>query len=117
MSSRKRWIPIRPLNFHPKVVHYLRNNLNFNGVIITDGLYMKGLYNGVVPTSDQFTQTCVQAIKAGNDMIEGPSTPEQITSILAALNASIQDGSLPQSQVDQSVTRILQMKIKYGIIK
>ncbi|GCE20575.1 hypothetical protein [Dictyobacter kobayashii] len=50
-------------------------------------------------------------------MIEGPSTPAQISAIEAALNSAIQDGSLSQSQVDQSVMRILMMKIKYGIIK
>ncbi|GCF11521.1 glycoside hydrolase family 3 N-terminal domain-containing protein [Dictyobacter arantiisoli] len=101
----------------PKVLHYLRNTLNFNGVVITDGLYMEGLYNGVHPTDDQLAQTCVQAIQAGNDMVEGPSTPAQISAIQAGLSAAIQQGTLSQAQIDQSVTRILMMKIKYDIIK
>ncbi|GCE28167.1 glycoside hydrolase family 3 [Dictyobacter alpinus] len=109
--------PNTPAELSPKVLDYLRHTLNYNGVIITDGLYMNGLYNGVNPTPDQFVQVCVQAIKAGNDMIEGPSTPDEVSGILASLNAAIQNGSLTQSQVDQSVSRILLMKLKYGIIK
>jgi beta-glucosidase-like glycosyl hydrolase len=89
----------------------------FQGVIITDGMYMGGLYNGAYPTDAQLTQTCVQAIEAGNDMIEGPSTPAQINDIITALNVAIQQGTLSQSQIDQSVMRILMMKLQYGIIK
>lgn len=109
--------PTLPAELSPKVMSYLRNTLHFNGVIITDGLYMGGLYNGQEPDITQLTQTAVQAIEAGNDLIEGPSTPDEITSIITALTAAIQQGTLPQAQVDQSVTRILMMKVKYGIIK
>lgn len=106
-----------PAELSPKVIDYLRHTLNFNGVIITDGLYMEGLYNGVAPTDDQLAQVSAQAIEAGNDIIEGPSTPAQITAILTDLTNDIQQGKLSQTQVDASVTRILMMKIKYGIIK
>jgi beta-N-acetylhexosaminidase len=106
-----------PAELSPKVINYLRHTLNFNGVIITDGLYMEGLYNGLTPTDAQLAQVSTQAIEAGDDMIEGPSTPAQISAILADLTTAIQQGKLSQSQVDASVTRILMMKIKYGIIK
>ena len=109
--------PNTPAELSPKVLSYLRHTLNFNGVIITDGLYMEGLYNGVAPTNDQLAQVSVKAIEAGNDMIEGPSTPDEITSILTALTTAIQQGKLSQVQVDASVTRILMLKIKYGIMK
>ncbi|GCE20576.1 glycoside hydrolase family 3 N-terminal domain-containing protein [Dictyobacter kobayashii] len=39
--------PNVPAELSPKVISYLRHTLNFNGVIITDGLYMEGLYNGI----------------------------------------------------------------------
>jgi beta-N-acetylhexosaminidase len=109
--------PNSPAELSPKVLSYLRNTLNFKGIIITDGLYMEGLYNGVYPSNDQLTQVSVQAIEAGNDMIEGPSTPAQISDIVAAVKTAIQQGKLTQSQIDQSVTRILKMKIQYRIIK
>lgn len=109
--------PNVPAEISPKVLNYLRNTLKFNGVIITDGLYMEGLYNGLAPTDEQLAQVCVQAIAAGNDMVEGPSTPTQISTILTDMTAAIQQGTLSQSHIDQSVTRILMMKIKYGIIQ
>lgn len=96
----------------PKVI-----TLHFNGVIITDGLYMGGLYGGVDPTDDQMIQTGIQAINAGNDLIEGPSKNDEVSGIINGIKAEIQNGTLSQSQIDQSVLRILTMKSKYGIIK
>jgi beta-N-acetylhexosaminidase len=101
----------------PKVLRYLRNTLHFDGVVITDGLYMRGLYNGQDPTPDQLAQVSVQAVQAGNDMIEGPYTVDEVSSIISALKQAIQNGSLSETQVDQSVTRLLLMKLQYGLIK
>jgi beta-N-acetylhexosaminidase len=100
----------------PKVIDYLRHTLNFNGVIITDGMYMAGLY-GHDPLPDELIAKSVQAINAGNDIIEGPSTPDEVSGIINGIKTEIQNGTLSQSQIDQSVLRILTMKIKYGIIK
>lgn len=104
----------------PKVIGYLRNTLHFNGVIITDGLYMDGLYDYVGPdgpTNDQLIQAGIQTINAGNDLIEGPSNAYEVQGIVSGIEAEIQQGKLSQSQIDQSVMRILMMKINYGIIK
>jgi beta-N-acetylhexosaminidase len=101
----------------PKVLSYLRNTLHFDGVVITDGLYMRGLYNGQDPTNDQLAQVSVQAVQAGNDMIEGPYTPDEVSSIISALKQAMHTGLLSETQVDQSVTRILLMKLQYGLIK
>ncbi|BCL82418.1 glycoside hydrolase family 3 [Ktedonobacteria bacterium brp13] len=105
----------------PKVIGYLRNTLHFNGVIITDGLYMDGLYSSLGPdgrpTNDQLIQAGIQTINAGNDLIEGPSNSYEVSGIISGVEAEIQQGTLSQSQIDQSVLRILKMKIKYGIIK
>jgi beta-N-acetylhexosaminidase len=117
--------PNNPADISPKVVEYLRQTLHFNGVIVTDALNMGGLYPGGAasfgpsgePTDEQLTSVCVQAIEAGNDLIEGPWTPTQINDIVMALTAAIQQGKLSESQINQSVTRILMMKIQYGIIK
>ena len=109
--------PTQAAELSPKVLQYLRNTLGFNGVIITDGLYMAGLYNGQSPTNDQLAQVAVQAIQAGNDIVEGPYTPASVSSVIADLKQAIQQKKLSQTQIDQSVTRILAMKLQYGLIK
>ncbi|MBV8823051.1 MAG: glycoside hydrolase family 3, partial [Ktedonobacteraceae bacterium] len=59
----------------------------------------------------------VLALLAGNDLIEGPYTPNQVASVVFALKQALQQGQLSMQRIDQSVQRILLMKVQYGIIK
>jgi beta-N-acetylhexosaminidase len=63
------------------------------------------------------SQAAVLAIAAGNDLIEGPYTITQVASVLAALKQALRTGQLTEARIDQSVTRILLMKVKYGIVR
>jgi beta-N-acetylhexosaminidase len=90
----------------------LRGELGYNGVVITDGLYMAGI-------SDKWTlsQAAVLSIIAGNDMVEGPYTPSLVANVVTALKQAIQQGRLTIDRINQSVQRILLMKVQYGIIR
>jgi beta-N-acetylhexosaminidase len=90
----------------------LRGQLGYDGVVITDGLYMQGI-------SAQWTlsQASVLSIMAGDDLVEGPYTPEQVATVVSAFKQAIQQGKLSIDRINQSVQRILLMKLKYGIIK
>ena len=105
--------PNLPAELSPKAINgVLRKELGYNGVVITDGLYMGGI-------QQQWTiaQASVLAIIAGNDMVEGPYTASQVAGVIVALKDAIQQGQLSMDQVNQSVQRILLMKVQYGIIK
>lgn len=105
--------PNNPAELSAKVVTgILRQELHYNGVIITDGIYMveRAGYMDSVSAS-------IQAIIAGNDIVEGPYTLDTVNAIIAGLKQAIQNGQLNRTQVDQSVQRILLMKVQYGIIK
>jgi beta-N-acetylhexosaminidase len=105
--------PTLPAELSPKAIDgILRGELGYNGVVITDGLYMSGI-------SDQWTlsQATVMAIEAGDDLIEGPFTPDQVASVISALKQALQQGQLNMDRIDQSVQRILLMKMQYKIIK
>jgi beta-N-acetylhexosaminidase len=105
--------PNNPAELSSKVVTgILRQELHYNGVIITDGIYMveRAGYMDSVSAS-------IQAIIAGNDIVEGPYQSDTVSAIIAGLKQAIQDGRLSRAQVDQSVQRILLMKAQYGIIK
>src|SRR6266516_7602338 len=90
----------------------LRGELGYNGVVITDGLYMAGI-------SDKWTlsQAAVLSIMAGNDMLEGPYTPSLVANVVTALKQAIRQGRLTIDRINQSVQRILLMKLQYGIIR
>jgi beta-N-acetylhexosaminidase len=96
----------------PVVTGILRDELKFQGVIVTDALYMDG-----ISATYSFTQAAVLAFKAGNDMIMAPWRPSMITSIITAMKAELTAGRITQEQIDQSVTRILALKIRMGILK
>ncbi|MGZ6366332.1 MAG: glycoside hydrolase family 3 N-terminal domain-containing protein, partial [Ktedonobacteraceae bacterium] len=90
----------------------LRNQLGYDGVVITDGLYMQGIIDRW-----SLSQAAVLSIIAGDDLVEGPYSASQVADVVSALKQAIQQGKLTMDRVNQSVQRILLMKVQYGIIK
>ncbi len=80
----------------------LRQDLGFQGLIITDALNMNALYNG-----NNLADISVKAVKAGNDLLLFPPDPEVTHG--AVMNA-VEEGLISESQINASVRRILQVK-------
>ncbi len=95
----------------PIITGILRNELHYNGVAITDALYMAGVSNRF-----NFVQAAVMAIEAGNDMIMAPFAPNMEAGIIYQLNADIASGVLSMAQVNATVQRILALKIRYHLL-
>ena len=105
--------PSLPAELSPKAIDgVLRKELGYNGVVITDGLYMGGIQQ-----KWSLAQASVLSIIAGNDIVEGAYTADQVASTLQGFKDAIQQGQLTEVRVNQSVQRILLMKVQYGIIK
>lgn len=105
--------PTLPAELSPKAINgVLRGQLGYNGVVITDGLYMHG-----ISERWSLSQAATLAIIAGNDLVEGPYSTSQVASVLAAFNQALQNGQLTEARIDQSVERILLMKVENGMIK
>ena len=105
--------PTLPSELSQKTINnLLRNQLGYDGVVITDGLYMQGI-------SEKWTlsQSAVLSIIAGDDLVEGPYSASQVAGVVAALKLALQQGKLTQQRINQSVQRILLMKVQHGIIK
>jgi beta-N-acetylhexosaminidase len=104
--------PNLPAELSPKAINdVLRNQLGYDGVVITDGLYMQG-----ISQSWSLSQAAVLSIVAGDDLVEGPYTPGQVADVVAAFKQALQNGQLTIDRIDQSVERILLLKLQYGII-
>lgn len=105
--------PNLPAELSPKAINgLLRKQLGYDGVVITDGLYMDGI-------SQRWTlaQAAVLSIVAGDDLVEGPYTPGQVAAVVVAFKQALQQGQLTIERIDQSVERILMLKVQYGIIQ
>jgi beta-N-acetylhexosaminidase len=105
--------PNLPAELSPKAITgILRQQLGYNGVIITDGLYMGGIRERW-----PLAQAALLSIQAGDDLIEGPYTPGQVAAVLSTFKQAIQNGQLTIERINQSVERILVMKMEYGIMQ
>lgn len=96
-----------PASLSPGVHQYLREEMGFDGVIITDDLVMDAI-------SENFGtgEAAVLAVLAGNDLL--CSTDYQVD--YAAVLQAVQDGRIPVEMLDQAVMRILRWKEKLGLI-
>ena len=95
---------------YPFVTGILRHQFGYDGVVITDALYMQGIANKwSVP------QAVVLSIEAGNDMILGVRDSSVLSSSVAALKQAIANGSLSMARIDESVARIIALKIQYHL--
>ena len=94
--------PDRPASISQAVHDILRNNLNFDGVIITDDLAM----SGVADFTDG-ENAAVSAVLAGNDMLCCSDYETQYAAVLSAYN----NGIITADRIDSSVRRILTWKL------
>lgn len=82
----------------------LRNELGYDGVLITDGMEM-GAINNSYPSGE----AAVMAIEAGNDIILLPyDYRESFNAVLNAVNS----GRISEQRINESVLRILNLKFK-----
>lgn len=80
----------------------LRNELGFQGVIITDALNM-----GAITEYYTTEQAVVQAIEAGADML---LMPDDFQAAYDALLAAVQDGRISEERINESLVRIYRIK-------
>lgn len=86
----------------------VREELEFDGVIITDAFDMKAITN--LYTSQE---AAVKAIKAGADVV---LVPENFTAAYNAVVNAVITQDISESRINESVFRILKTKIKRGLI-
>lgn len=99
-----------PATFSYKIItELLRGELEFNGVVITDSLEM-----GAVTKYYSSADAAKKAVSAGIDILLCPSDPE---STIDALSKAVETGEITEARIDESVRRIILMKINRGIIK
>ena len=90
-----------PASLSPEVHRVLREDLGFTGLILTDDLSMDA-----IPAYTGGENPCAAAINAGNDLLLSSDLQADYNALLAA----VQDGTVTEERLDESVLRILAMK-------
>lgn len=86
----------------------LRNELGYDGVIITDAMAM-----GAVADNYTSAEAAVTAVKAGVDIVLMPQNLDEAFN--GVINA-VTDGEISMARLDESVMRILKLKARYKLI-
>nr|WP_304218183.1 beta-N-acetylhexosaminidase [Fredinandcohnia onubensis] len=92
------------------ITDILRNDLGFNGVVITDDFFMKAITNDY-----DIGEAAVQSIKAGSDIIMVAHDYNSVVQVHNAIKKAVENGEIPEKRIDESVARILQLKEKYQL--
>ncbi|MEU9407912.1 glycoside hydrolase family 3 protein [Streptomyces sp. NPDC048281] len=93
---------------HPVLTGILRDELGYDGVVVTDSLGMEG-----VRTKYGDDRVPVLALKAGVDQLLNPPTLDVAWN---AVLKAVGDGELTEARLDESVLRILRLKSRLGLL-
>jgi len=93
----------------------LKNELGFKGIVITDAMDMNGItrmFGGNTPQGAG--RAAVEAIKAGADYV---LIPGDLDGAYNGVLEAVKRGEIPESRIDQSVSKILRAKSALGLHK
>ena len=93
------------------VTGILRNELGFQGVILTDSLTMEGITAYYTEA-----QAAAVAVEAGSDLLMGATTSADVASMIQGIKQAIDSGEISQQRIDDSVRRILMLKYQMGLL-
>jgi len=98
-----------PTTLSPVMNGILRNDLHFDGLIVTDAMSMSGL-------TLYFTQeeASVRAIEAGADLLLKPADPD---ASLRGVREAVKKGRLTEQRIGQSARKVLAAKFDLGLVQ
>src|SRR5438105_2068267 len=98
-----------PTTLSPVMNGILRNDLHFDGLIVTDAMSMSGL-------TIYFTQeeASVRALEAGADLLLKPADPD---ASLRGVRDAVKNGRLTEQRIEQSTRKVLAAKYDLGLMQ
>ncbi|HEU4766665.1 MAG TPA: glycoside hydrolase family 3 N-terminal domain-containing protein [Pyrinomonadaceae bacterium] len=97
-----------PATLSPIMGRILRNDLKFNGMIVTDALSMSGLTIYFTPE-----ESAVRALEAGADML---LKPVDVDATFRGVRDAVKSGRLSEQRIEESARKILAAKYDLGLL-
>lgn len=94
---------------HKILTGLMREEMDFNGVIVTDAMNMAAIADHFGPVD-----AAIRAVKAGADIV---LMPVGIVEVANGLYDAVNAGEISDERLEQSVERILTLKLNRGIVK
>lgn len=99
-----------PATMDPSVLNrILMDSLNFDGMVVTDGLRMRGISSHFSPG-----EAVIKALKAGVDLML--LSPDELTAI-HEIEQAVQRGTIAESRIEKSVRQLLKWKKRKGLFQ
>ena len=92
------------------ITDILRERLNFNGVVFTDDMTM-----GAIVENYKIEEAAVQSVNAGVDIVLVCHGQDNEIAVIEALRKAVEEGTISEARVDESIYRILKLKNKYNV--
>ena len=92
------------------ITDWLRKDMGYNGVVVTDDMDM-----GALAKHYTFGDMAVQSILAGSDILLVCHEYEHMQEAYNGLMKAVKDGRISKARLDESVKRILLMKMSRGL--
>ena len=108
MASFNSWKGIKLHAQQPLLTDILKNELGFNGFIVSDWQAIDQIY------PDDYYSSVVTSINAGVDM---NMVPYDYISFIETMKQAVNNGDIPESRVDDAVRRILRVKFSLGLFE
>ena len=97
-----------PATLSSEMLGILRNDLNFDGIIITDAMNMRAIVEAYGSG-----ESAVMAVQAGVNVI---LMPANLTEAADALTAAIENGTISEERVNETLWHVLSLKYEKGIL-
>jgi beta-N-acetylhexosaminidase len=99
---------VYPATLSKTILDYLREDLAYEGLIITDDMEMQAMESNYA-----MDQAVVTALKAGVDILLFSSTPQKQANAYNAVVQAVKEGDLSEALIDEKVLRVLRLKQQY----
>ena len=97
-----------PATLSGTMIDLLREEIGFDGLVITDSMSM-----GAITDRYASDEAAVKAVQAGIDVI---LMPEDLQAAAEGIQQAVENGTITEERIDQSVLKILETKLDSGII-
>jgi beta-N-acetylhexosaminidase len=96
----------------------LRGELGYQGVVISDALWMGGVCHNVRAscTYQELGENTIKAILAGCDMMIATYNSASSQVIINMVHDAVMSGRISRARIFTSVERLLMLKVKYGLL-